>query len=153
MIFTFARLSAWVPLSDAFALHDAATWFMTGLIWIVQLLQYPMFSAVSPSMFPRTHARHVTRITILVAPAMIVEFSLAALLALRMGRGNAPAIIGFGLVLVNWFSTALIMVPLHDRLAAGKDVARNLVLLVRWNWLRTIAWSARALICLLWLGR
>jgi hypothetical protein len=48
---------------------------------------------------------------------------------------------------VIWLSTALLQVPLHNLLARGLDreaVAR----LVQTNWIRTAAWSARAVVSL-----
>ncbi|MCK6525129.1 hypothetical protein L6R49_27300, partial [Myxococcota bacterium] len=42
-------------------IHAAATWFMVGLIWFVQIVHYPLFSAVGP---PRVSeaitAQHLT---------------------------------------------------------------------------------------------
>ena len=140
-----------IPLSEALALHHAVTWFLTGLIWVVQLLQYPMFADLNPTQFARAHAFHSRRITILVAPAMLVELCSAAFLVTRLGPAHLAATTGFILVLVNWIATASIMIPLHNRLAGQEDVAKNVPLLVRWNWIRTITWSTRAVICLLWL--
>ena len=49
-------------------------------------------------------------------------------------------------------STALVQVPLHDRLRAHyTDIAARR--LVATNWIRTIAWSLRAALVVLWANR
>ena len=57
-----------------------------------------------------------------------------------------------GLLAVIWVSTFLIQVPLHGRLTRGFDATRHSAL-VRSNWIRTVAWSARgALLAWMLLG-
>jgi hypothetical protein len=48
-------------------------------------------------------------------------------------------------VVVVWASTALVQVPLHERLRGGFDAA-VVERLVRSNWVRTVAWSARGVL-------
>jgi hypothetical protein len=49
------------------------TWAMTGIIWFVQLVQYPSFAQVDAASFPAFHERHSAAISIIVAPLMILE--------------------------------------------------------------------------------
>ena len=42
----------------------AATWFMAGLGWIVQVVHYPLFEAVGSEGFAEYHRRHSERITL-----------------------------------------------------------------------------------------
>ena len=53
------------------------------------------------------------------------------------------AALAFGLVVVNWLSTGLVQVPLHRKLALGYDAGAIRRLVVT-NWIRTVAWTARA---------
>ena len=48
----------------------ASTLFMTGLIWFVQVVHYPLFSEVEPGDFLRYHAAHPRRTTrvVLLSP-------------------------------------------------------------------------------------
>ena len=39
-------------------IHLAATWALVGLIWFVQLVHYPLFSAVAPERFATFEAEH-----------------------------------------------------------------------------------------------
>jgi len=135
-------------------LHAAATLFLTGLVWFVQLVHYPLMAETGCETFPRYELLHQRRTTWIVAPAMSAEALLALWLLLRR-----PAEIPFwpaalaGLLLAGiWVSTFAVQVPLHARLAAGFDpqAHRRLVLT---NWWRTAAWSLRSLLALWLLGR
>ena len=68
------------------------------------------------------------------------------------GVPSAALWLGFALLLVVWGSTALIQMPLHARLARGFDMLL-IERLVATNWLRTLAWSARAALVLWMTGR
>jgi hypothetical protein len=78
-----------------------------------------------------------------VVPLMLVELALAVWWALRSRRRVAWA--GLGLVVVAWLSTFALQVPAHGVLAAGFDQA-TWEFLVATNWLRTVAWSVRAVV-------
>jgi hypothetical protein len=124
--------------------HAAATLFMTGVIWFVQVVHYPLFGRVGAQEFAAYAREHADRTGRVVGPAMAVELALALALAARAGAG-ALAWAGLALLAVIWGSTALVQVPLHRRLAAGPDHAAQRRL-VRTNWIRTAAWTARAVI-------
>ena len=134
-------------------LHAASTLFMTGLMWFVQVVHYPLFAAVGAEAAPSYAARHQQRTTRVVAPVMLTEAATALLLALRLPAGDLGSLawLGLGLLLLIWLSTAFLQVPLHRRLlsVADAEVVRRLV---RGNWIRTIAWTLRSLIAL-WLLR
>lgn len=129
-------------------LHAATTWMLTGLIWFVQLLHYPLMAAVK-SNFTDYEREHTRRITPLVAPLMMVELALAAWLTLR----PAPPLslwmpyTGLALVAFVWATTFLVQVPLHEALSHTPS-QKNVAKLVSTNWLRTVAWSLRALLAL-----
>ena len=60
--------------------HAASTWALVGLIWIVQLVHYPLMATVGTPQFPSYHAAHAQRITWVVAPLMLAELATAGLL-------------------------------------------------------------------------
>jgi uncharacterized membrane protein len=129
--------------------HAAATLFMTGLVWFVQVVHYPLFARVGEAGYARYQAEHMRRTGWVVAPAMLTELgSGIALLWLRPAAVGAVWVwFGLALLAVVWASTALVQVPRHDRLVAGWDERAGREL-VATNWLRTAAWSARALLAL-----
>src|SRR4051812_5417580 len=69
------------PMSSLlFLLHVASTLFMTGVIWFVQVVHYPLFASAATTQFQayqRTHTRLTTHV---VAPAMLAELASAVLL-------------------------------------------------------------------------
>jgi hypothetical protein len=134
--------------------NAASTWVMVGVIWVIQLVHYPLFSRVGEATFPGYHAAHSQLITLIVLPTMLVE--LLSALALVSGESlpvpRHEALIGAALVGVIWASTGLIQVPQHGRLAGGFDPEIHGAL-VRGNWVRTIAWTARGLLVAGWLAR
>jgi hypothetical protein len=146
------RKAATLPL---LLLNLASTLAMTGIIWFVQVSHYPLFANVGPDGFARYEALHATRTGWVVAPLMVVELVTAlALLAPAWRPANVipvSAWVAAGLVGVIWLSTALLQVPLHDRLADGFDAA-VVARLVATNWIRTIAWTARSGIVLWWMS-
>lgn len=128
----------------------AATWFMVGLIWLVQIVHYPLFARVSGATFEDYERRHQRLTTRVVAPPMIVELFCSVLIVWAR-PASAMAWIGAGLAAAIWLTTALVQVPLHGRLCGGFE-ARAHALLVRTNWLRTTAWSARGVLAIVMLA-
>lgn len=129
--------------------HAAATWFMVGLIWFVQVVHYPLFAGVGEQGWCEYSRRHQSLTTRVVGPVMLTEIlSAAALLALLPG---ILTIAGAVLLALLWASTFFVQVPLHGRLGKGHDAA-VMRTLVATNWARTILWTARGVIALAMLG-
>lgn len=125
----------------------AVTFYMTGVIWIIQVVQYPFFGHFENEDFTKYHNSYTFWITPIVAPAMILELFGAVLILLYPPPGVDSKILYFGLLLtaIVWLSTFFIQVPLHEKLAVAFD-ADAFNSLVKTNWIRTIAWTLRAFI-------
>lgn len=128
-------------------LNLAATWYMVGLIWMVQVVHYPLFDRVGEPQFARYESEHARRITPIVGLPMLLELATAAALAFQTlpGFPRWVAISGLVLVLTIWLSTALIQVPCHAKLEQGFD-AETHNWLVTSNWIRTLLWSVRGVL-------
>lgn len=135
------------------AVHAVATLSMTGLIWFVQVVHYPLMARVGAKQFPAYEAMHTARTTWVVAPLMLVELASAVALAVIRpdGVGSWQPIAALALLAGIWASTAWLQVPQHRRLADGFDRDAH-AKLVGTNWLRTVGWSLRALLVTSWLG-
>ena len=123
----------------------APTLMMTGLIWFVQIVHYPLFDRVDAGRFPAYERDHTGLTTLVVGPLMLLEGVCAAGL-LFAPEELAPGWAvwsGFALLLMLWGTTAAVQVPCHNRLTEAFDAAVHRRL-VRSNWLRTVAWSARS---------
>lgn len=128
-----------------FLLHAASTWALVGLIWVVQLVQYPGFERVGSSEWASFHEHHCSRITWIVAPLMGAELVSALVLAFAEPLSGSTWAwrLGLAAALLPWLFTAFLSVPLHQRLG-GRDRSA-LSALVRTNWPRTLVWSGRGL--------
>jgi hypothetical protein len=118
---------------------------MTGLIWFVQVVHYPLFAAVGREQFAQYEQAHAALTTYVVGPVMLLELGTAILLAYL--RPGAASYIGLALLAVIWASTAFLQVPKHNALQHGFD-AETHAALVKTNWIRTVCWTARSALCL-----
>ena len=134
------------------ALHLAATAAMTGLIWFVQVVHYPLFAAVGAEQFVAYEVAHQRLTSFVVGLPMAVEG--LTVLALFFwppdGVGRMLPFIGGVLLTVVLASTVFLQVPAHAALAQSYDEA-NVRRLVRTNWIRTIGWSARLVLAVVML--
>jgi hypothetical protein len=131
------------------AAHAFVTLFMTGLIWFVQVVHYPLFDRVGKSDFAAYEKQNTRRTGWLVGGPMVIELGLAATLA--WSPGGTAAWCGLALLGIIWLSTTVGQVPMHRRLERGFDQAAHRRL-VRGNWVRTIAWSLRGVLAVLMLA-
>ncbi|GIR32276.1 MAG: hypothetical protein CM15mP45_15720 [Deltaproteobacteria bacterium] len=122
---------------------------MVGLIWLIQIVHYPLFKLVGKNEFQVYHNGHSVLITPLVGTVMIIELISSILLVVFPPKNVSLTIpiIGVILVFIIWASTAFLQIPQHNALANAYELkAHNL--LVQTNWIRTIAWSMRDFITL-----
>lgn len=117
---------------------------MTGLIWTIQLVHYPIFDAIESgpdnSLWQRFAGRHTTSISWVVGPFMLIEgvtgLGIAANPPADVGR--AFPVVALGLMGISYGTTAFVSAPLHGRLANAFDTTLHRRL-VTTNWIRTAA--------------
>ena len=128
-------------------LHAVSTLMLAGLIWMVQIVHYPLFAHIGEGAFCEYERQHARRITWLVGPLMVVEAGAALGLLFLLDTAVARMLTGLGvfLLLVAWASTAFLQVPCHTRLSGGFN-GLALRSLVGTNWIRTAAWSVRGVL-------
>ena len=124
--------------------HAAATWFMVGLIWFIQVVHYPLFSSVGDDRFDDYHRQHSRRLSLLLGVVAVVEVVTAAALLWALPDSRALVLVAGALLAMIWIITATVQVPQHARLRPGDHagVAR----LVAGNWVRTALWTVRGLL-------
>ena len=127
-----------------FLINLVCTWYLVGLIWMVQVVHYNLFDRVGESAFVQYESDHTRLITPIVVPPMMLELVTAAWLLSSSPAGlpRWAVIAAFAFVILIWLSTFLIQVPLHSRLVNGfspEDCRK----LVDTNWIRTVLWSTR----------
>ncbi|MEM6469796.1 MAG: hypothetical protein AAF802_09615 [Planctomycetota bacterium] len=131
----------------AFLINLVSTWYLVGLIWMVQIVHYNLFDRVGSEGFVRYETDHSALITPIVGPPMLIELGTAFLLVVACPAGvSRPAMIaGLVAVIAIWLSTAFIQVPCHARLSEGFS-ERDYELLVGTNWIRTVLWTVRGIL-------
>jgi hypothetical protein len=132
-----------------FLVHLFSTLFMTGVIWFAQLVHYPLLGQVGRETFVEYERENTRRTGWVVIPVMAVELITALLLLWRLPEGLLPfcAWLNVALLVVIWVSTFILQGPYHTLLVKKFDPAvwRSLV---RTNWIRTAAWTARGILLL-----
>jgi len=125
----------------------ASTWFMTGVIWFVQIVHYPLFAKVGTNTFQEYQNKNVRLTGSVVAPPMVLEAFLSLWAAMFNNFQSSSLLwINFALVFMIWVLTALFSVPCHDRLRlSGFDESVHKRLVV-FNWSRTLLWSLCSII-------
>ncbi len=128
---------------EALIIHLACCAFMTGLIWTIQILQYPSFLLIPDASFKNFHSKHSNIISYIVGPIMLCELVTAVLLIPihKIFWMNLAAL------LLTWACTVFLSIPMHNKLAVSKNV-EVINKLVSTNWTRTLLWSLR-LACLI----
>lgn len=133
--------------SVIFLLNLLSTWYLVGLIWMVQVVHYKLFDRVGTDEFIRYVADHNRLITPIVAPPMLIELATACVLLVSAPSGfpRWAAWLGVTMIVIVWLTTFFISVPCHNKLASGFDPDAY-QRLVNTNWLRTIVWTARGIL-------
>ena len=129
------------------ALASAA---MCGLIWFVQVVHYPLFARTDTTHSPDYAEENQRRTAPVVLPPMLVEAVTATLIAITPPQaiGRPAALAGLAMVAALWLSTLLVQMPLHAQLKHAGHTPATVAALVQSNWLRTILWSARAMLAI-----
>ncbi len=123
-------------------IHLFTCFFMTGLIWIVQLVHYPSYHFVDKERFRDFEKFHIKAISLIVMPIMNIEL-LSGSLLLYLDQSLLP-LLNFILNIAIYLTTYLWSVPCHQKLEKlGKDID-VINKLVQTNWPRTIIWTLRS---------
>lgn len=113
---------------------------LSGLIWTIQVVHYPLFALVGPESWLRYEAEHQRRITRLVLPLMLLNVITAVVLVTQR---NEPAAWANAIIVASLFAaTGAVYAPIHGDLAR-EFAADRIHALVRLNWLRTAGWTTQ----------
>lgn len=118
--------------------------FMTGLIWLVQLVHYPAFAYVIDDLFSEFHKMHSKKISIIVMPVMLLELITAIALVYLYPQSSLILTNTIILIFI-WLSTFALSVPVHNILSKDKNT-NAIHRLIQTNWSRTALWTVRLFI-------
>ncbi|MBD3672174.1 MAG: hypothetical protein HUJ26_01495 [Planctomycetaceae bacterium] len=132
-------------MSLLFLTHVVATLFMLGLIWVVQLVIYPLFAEIPSTAFSAYEKAYQHRITLIVLPVMSIELITGGMILLdhTPELGRLLQWYNFAGILMIWASTFFLQVPCHTILTTQfvPELHRKLVIS---NWIRTVLWTVRS---------
>ncbi len=136
--------------STVVAVHLAATWYLVGLIWTIQVVHYPSFSSIGEEGYASFQTSHMNRMGGVVGPAWLVEgiTVLAVFFLAPTGTDRLIATAGGLLEAIAIAVTVGASIPAHEALSRGFDANAHRRL-VRTNWWRTAAWTLRGVLALL----
>ncbi len=122
---------------------------MTGLIWFVQVVHYPLKALVGSAQFSAYQKSHKNRTAWVVGPPMLIEAGSALWLTIDPlgATSRLWPIIGLTLLALIWISTARFSMRYHSILSHGFDTTAH-QRLVQTNWIRTALWTIRSLLAL-----
>lgn len=120
---------------------------MVGLIWVMQVVHYPLFAAVGRDDFVSYEEGHTRRVGALLIVPAVGEIVTAALIVVLLPAdvGLTIALISGGLLALVWVMTGLVQARQHGLLSKGFDTGTHRSL-VRSNWYRTAAWTGRGIL-------
>ena len=126
-------------------IHLLSTSIMVGVIWVIQLLHYPSFHFIQKSNYSKFQQFHMDRISLIVIPAMVIEF-ITGIMMLQFGfSSNILFISSLFILLIIWGITFVFFTKMHQGLMIGYDeVIVNRLISI--NWSRTLLWSLRLLV-------
>ena len=140
-------------MSFIFLSNLVLAFIAVGLIWTIQLVHYPSMRFIPKERFVEYHNFHSIRISFLAMPLMLTELGTSLMLFYQNYNNAIQTIFLINLVIVVliWLSTFLIQVPLHNALSKEKQ-SEKLSKLICTNWIRTILWTARSILMILFLA-
>jgi hypothetical protein len=118
---------------------------MTGLIWFVQIVHYPLFKAVGNEAIQSYAVQHASRTSFVVIIPMLLELASATYLFFYRPEWISwgESVASLTLVILIFASTFFLQVPLHN-LIQSSGSQTYITSLVMTNWVRTICWTVRA---------
>tara|TARA_B100000945_G_C20117311_1_gene473159 strand:+ start:43 stop:468 length:426 start_codon:yes stop_codon:yes gene_type:complete len=119
--------------------------YLLGVIIMTQFITYPTFLIIDKNSFNKYHRKYVNIISIIVAPAMILEIS--SLIILVYLSKDFLLVKSLILLLCIWLTTFIIMVPSHNILSRKND-SKEIKKLININWVRTFLWSVKLIVML-----
>ena len=140
-------------MSFIFLFNLVLSFIAVGLIWTIQLVHYPSMRYISKDKFTEYHNFHSMRISILAIPLMLAELVTSIMLWYQNFNNTVQTVFLVNLIIVVliWLSTFLIQVPLHNALSKEKNTEK-LTKLIFTNWIRTILWTLRSILMILFLA-
>lgn len=129
--------------------HFFLTFFMTGVIWLIQLIHYPSFSFIDKNKYSKFQTFHMNKITPIVGPIIILEVSTGFYLLYFFNSESIFFLINFLINILILMMTIIVFGTIHKKLIDGfkTSLFKKLISL---NWIRTFLWSLKSIFIFLY---
>ena len=118
---------------------------MVGVSLITQFVTYPSFKLIKSSSFSEFHKSYTNKMLFIVAPVMILELISSLFLVIFYVSDNNTEIGLLITLMLIWFLTFFIIVPIHNKLTLNYNKGLNQKL-IKYNGLRTILWIIKLML-------
>lgn len=126
-----------------------ASIMLAGIIWFVQLVQFPLFQQVKPAHFLRYEISFKQSSSWFLLVFFLLE-AYGTIGVLAIHRAEHPLLVWSNLILFAfvWITTIGITTPIHTSLMQ-RYLPEKIRLLHSANWLRTVGWTLKAAVAVL----
>ncbi len=125
-----------LPMKTSLLLVDFG---LVILIWMTQLIVYPSFKYYDELQLVAWHQKYTVAISFIVMPLMLLQVVLHSYQLYT--SFNWFAVVAIFLIILTWFNTFAVAVPLHNQISKNTNSLAAAEKLVNINWYRTIMWS------------
>lgn len=126
----------------------AASGYGVAVVWLTQLVMYPMFLSVPPTAFLEYYSNFQMAIVVPVIVALSLSWVLSALLILHHPKAIpswAPWC-ATALALIGFIASQALEAPYNEQLLAHGFNADTIRTKIAFNWFRLLAWTLQAVL-------
>jgi hypothetical protein len=129
----------------ALLLHYSATVYLTGAIWFVQAVHYPLFRNIAPVEFFGYFLGHQRLARWVFFPGALLEAATALLIVYLFPQILSETFFAASLFLLGviWISIIFLNLPAKRQLRREGNGRRLVATAISSNWICTISWSLR----------
>ena len=119
--------------------------FMTGVNWLLQVVDYPLFLKCKKDDFSEYNIFHSKNSVVVMLMPMLVDliFSILFIMNYSDNLGAVPPYINIFLTILILYSAFFISYPIQERLYQDGYNAGEIKKYIKTNWIRTIAWTLK----------
>ncbi|MBR9977472.1 MAG: hypothetical protein KFH87_05240 [Bacteroidetes bacterium] len=130
-----------------FLLQVFCTFALTGIIWFMQIVHYPLMRKVGKGRFVVYARAHLMLATFIIAPLMLLEATAVfyGLISQTHWIADEASRLGAVLLLIIWIITFALHLPQQRKLEREFE-ARAYRRMLFGNWVRCYGWSFRSII-------
>ena len=123
-------------------LNNFSNIYLIAISIIVQFIIYPSFKSYNEDKFKNFHSSYTRKMFLIVGPIMAIELLCCIYL---FYNGISKILLSSSILLIIWFITFFMIVPIHNKLNIQFESTKHKRLL-RLNAFRTLAWIFKFLL-------